>query len=321
MAAAVIAQKNESVALMFPGQGSQYPGMAMDLMRDYPVACSLLTRADDVLGYSLTRIMSGESGDDLNRTIHTQPAVFVHSMAILEVLKKSVSLSPTFAAGHSLGEYTALCAAGVMDFEDALDIIRVRAKGMDGSQPAGTCGMAAIIGVSREQAAEITDRFRGDLVLEAANFNAPDQVVISGHIENLNRVVEALKQEKRVRAVMLPVSSAFHTSLMQPAREALRIRLENIKMKPPVFGVISNKSAKPYPASDSAVKQLLIDQVVSPVQWEDSIRTMLNSGVRTFIEIGPGKVLTGLMRRIDRTAEAVNISGVEDIRSFVESRW
>jgi [acyl-carrier-protein] S-malonyltransferase len=319
MAATVIAQKNESVALMFPGQGSQYPGMAMDLIREYPVAGSMLSRADDVLGYSLTRIMSGESGDDLNRTIHTQPAVFVHSMAIWEILKGSVSLSPILAAGHSLGEYTALCAAGVMDFEEALDIIRVRAEGMDSSQPAGTCGMAAIIGVSREQAAEITDRFRGDLVLEAANFNAPDQVVISGHIENLNRVVEALKQGRRVRAVMLPVSSAFHTSLMQPARDALRIRLESVTMKPSVFGVISNKSAQPYPASDGEVKQLLIDQVVSPVQWEDSIRTMLSSGVRAFMEIGPGKVLTGLLRRIDRTAEAVSISGIEDIRSFVES--
>jgi [acyl-carrier-protein] S-malonyltransferase len=320
MAAAVIAQKNESVALMFPGQGSQYPGMAMDLVPEYPAAASMLARADDVLGYSLTRIMSGESGDDLNRTIHTQPAVFVHSMAILEILKESVSLSPIFAAGHSLGEYTALCAAGVMDFEDALDVIRVRAEGMDRSQPAGTCGMAAIIGVSREQVTEIVDRFRGDLVLEAANFNAPDQVVISGHIENLNRVVEALKQEKRVRAVMLPVSSAFHTSLMQPAREALRMRLESVTMKQPAFDVISNKSAQPYPASDGAVKRLLMDQVVSPVQWEDSIRTMLNSGVDTFIEIGPGKVLTGLLRRIDRTAVAVNISGIEDIRSFVESR-
>ena len=291
----------------------------MDLMREYPVAGAMLARADEVLGYCLTRIMSGESGDDLNRTIHTQPAVFVHSMVVLEVLKGSVSLSPISAAGHSLGEYTALCAAGVMDFEDALDIIRVRAEGMDGSQPAGTCGMAAIIGVSREQAVEIADRFRGDLVLEAANFNAPDQAVISGHMENLNLVVGALKREKRVRAVMLPVSSAFHTSLMQPAREALRIRLESVTMKPPAFDVISNKSAQPYPASDGAVKRLLMDQVVSPVRWEDSIRTMLNSGVGTFIEIGPGKVLTGLLRRIDRTAVAVNISGIEDIRSFVES--
>jgi len=319
MAAAEIAQKHESVGLMFPGQGSQYPGMAMDLMRDHSVAGSMLVRADQVLGYPLTRIMSGESGDDLNRTIHTQPAVFVHSMAILEILKESVSLSPILAAGHSLGEYTALCAAGVMDFEDALDIIRVRAEGMDRSQPAGTCGMAAVIGVSREHAEEITSKFRGDLVLETANFNAPEQVVISGHIENLNRVVEALKQEKRVRAVMLPVSSAFHTSLMQPAREALRARLEGVALKPPAFGVISNKSALPYPTADGDIKRLLIDQVVSPVRWEDSIRTMLDGGVETFIEIGPGKVLTGLLRRIDRSVKAINISGIEDIRSFVES--
>ncbi len=315
----VMAEKNNAIALMFPGQGSQYPGMALDLARDYPAARSLLDRADEVLGYSLTRIMSGGCEDGLNRTIYTQPAVFVHSMAILEVLKERSPLSPMLAAGHSLGEYSALCAAGVMDFEDALDIIRVRAEGMEGSQPTGTCGMAALIGISRQQVNELVERLRGDLVLEAANFNAPDQVVISGHIENLNRVLEYLKKEKRIRAVMLPVSSAFHTNLMQPAREALRVRLENVIMKPPVFGVISNTSAQPYPASDNEVKQLLIDQVVSPVLWEDSVRAMLKSGAGLFIEIGPGMVLTGLLRRIDRAAQAVNISGIEDLRSFVES--
>ena len=314
-----MAKIDNSVALLFPGQGSQYPGMAMDFARDYPAARSLLDEADEVLGYSLTRIMSGEYKDELNRTTHTQPAVFVHSMAILKILKEVEPLSPIMAAGHSLGEYTALCAAGVMDFEDALSIIRVRAEGMEGSQPAGTCGMAALIGISRDQAKELIERFRGDLVLEAANFNAPDQVVISGHIENLNRVLEYLKNERRIRAVMLPVSSAFHTHLMQPAREALRIKLEGVVMKPPVFSVISNANAQPYPMSDNDIKQLLVDQVVSPVLWEDSVRTMLNSGVGLFVEIGPGKVLTGLLRRIDRAAQAINISGVEDFRSFVES--
>jgi len=314
-----MAEKINSIALLFPGQGSQYPGMALDLARDYPAARRLLDRADEVLGYSLTRIMSGEQEDDLNRTIHTQPAVFVHSMAILEVLKEVSPLSPILAAGHSLGEYTALCAAGVMEFEDALDVIRVRAEGMEGSQPGGTCGMAALIGISREQAMELVERFRGDLVLEAANFNAPDQVVISGHLENLNRVLEYLKKEKRIRGVMLPVSSAFHTDLMQPARDALRIRLEHVTMRPPVFGVISNARAQPYPESDNDIKQLLIDQVVSPVLWEDSVRAMLNSGVGLFVEIGPGKVLTGLLRRIDRTAQTINISRIEDLRSFLEA--
>ncbi len=314
-----MAEIDSSFALLFPGQGSQYPGMALDLARDYPAARSLLVRADEVLGYSLTRIMSGEYKDELNRTIHTQPAVFVHSMAILEILKEISPLTPSMAAGHSLGEYTALCAAGVMDFEDALSIIRVRAEGMEESQPAGTCGMAALIGVSRDQAKELVQRFRGDLVLEAANFNAPDQVVISGHIENLNRVLEHLKNERRIRAVMLPVSSAFHTHLMQPARDALRVKLADVVMKPPVFSVISNASAQPYSTSDVDIKQLLVDQVVSPVLWEDSIRAMLSSGVGLFVEIGPGKVLTGLLRRIDRAARAINISGIEDLRSFVES--
>jgi len=319
MAAAAIKKENRLVAFMFPGQGSQYPGMAMDLARECQPARMLLEQADEVLGYSLTKIMFGSSGNDLNRTVHTQPAVFVHSMALLEVLKEHCHLTPIMAAGHSLGEYSALCAAGALEFEAALDIIRVRAEGMDSSQPAGTCGMAALIGISRQEVLDLIDRCRENVTLEAANFNAPDQVVISGHIQGINRVIEALKNVKRARAVMLPVSSAFHTNLMKPASEALHARLQGVTLKQPLFAVVSNVSAKPYPASDHESKRLLIDQVVRPVLWEDSVRAMVSSGVEVFMEVGPGKVLTGLLRRIDRKAEAVAISGIEDIRSYLES--
>lgn len=307
-----------SIALMFPGQGSQFPGMAADLVAESPQARALLQHADDILGYPLSRIMMGDRADDLNRTVHTQPAVFVHSMALFEVLRSCVQLDPIMAAGHSLGEYSALCAAGVLSFDTALDLIRVRAEQMDDAQPAGTCCMAAVVGLPKEEVLRLVETHRGEKVLEAANFNAPDQIVISGHLEAVTRAVEAAKKVKRSRAVMLPVSSAFHTSLMQPAKKALEARLENLSAGIPTFPVVANVNARTYPTSDHGVKQLLKEQVVQPVLWEDCIRTMRDSGAETFVEIGPGKVLAGLLRRIDREAASVSISDPAGVRSFQE---
>ncbi len=196
MIAPVIPQEYGSVALIFPGQGSQFSGMAKDLAEESATARALLERSDDILGYSLSKIMAGEREDQLNRTVHTQPAVFVHSMALLEVLRERCPLNPVVAAGHSLGEYSALCAAGVLDFEEALDIIRVRAEGMDNAQPAGTGAMAAIIGLSRQEVVKIVETVRGPQVLEAANFNAPDQVVISGHAEAVGQRFRGGKKRK-----------------------------------------------------------------------------------------------------------------------------
>jgi [acyl-carrier-protein] S-malonyltransferase len=316
MTASASAQKRGQIALMFPGQGSQFPGMAADLAAESPKARALLARADEILGYSLSRIMAGDRGDELNRTVNTQPAIFVHSMALLEVLRDGFHLEPTMAAGHSLGEYSALCAAGVLSFEEALDIIRVRALGMEQAQPSGTCCMAALVGIPKEGVLRLVELHRGEEVLEAVNFNAPDQVVISGHVVAVNRAVEAAKKEKKTRAVMLPVSSAFHTSLMQPAKEALRARLDNVSAGSPSFPVIANVNAQEYPASDHGVKLLLTEQVVRPVLWEDCIRTMRENGAETFVEIGPGKVLAGLLRRIDREAVAINVSDLAGVRSF-----
>ncbi len=290
--------------------------MAADLAAESPRARALLSRADEILGYSLSQIMAGDRGDDLNRTVHTQPAVFVHSMALLEVLRDRLDFERTVAAGHSLGEYSALCAAGVLSFEEALDIIRVRAVGMDQAQPSGTCCMAALVGLRKEEVLRLVELHRGEQVLEAANFNAPDQVVISGHVDAVTRAVEAAKKEKRTRAVMLPVSSAFHTSLMQPAKEALEARLDNLSAGSPGFPVIANVNAQEYPVSDHGMKELLTEQVVRPVLWEDCIRVMRESGAETFVEIGPGKVLTGLLRRIDREAVAINVSDLTGANSF-----
>jgi len=301
---------------MFPGQGSQFAGMGMDILRESASARALIGRADRVLGYPLSRVMAGEHGDELNRTVHTQPAVFVHSMALFDLLREHCPFSAVVAAGHSLGEYSALCAGGVLDFEEALDIVRTRAQAMDEAQPAGTCAMAALIGITKEETLRIVDDCREDQILEAANFNAPDQVVVSGHMEAVHRVIEAVKGQKRTRAVMLPVSSAFHTSLMASARETLSERLERATLRTAAFPVLSNVTAQAYPSSVPEAKRLLMEQVVRPVLWEDCVRTMIQSGAEVFLEIGPGKVLAGLLKRIDRTAHTISISDLECIRSL-----
>jgi [acyl-carrier-protein] S-malonyltransferase len=304
------------LALMFPGQGSQFAGMAMDLVAASPSGRAVLEEADEIMGYPLSRIMAGDLGDELNRTIHTQPAIFVHSMALLAVLREHCSFVPVIAAGHSLGEYSALCTAGVLSFQESLEVIKVRARGMDEAQPRGSCAMVALIGLTKEDAALLVEQHRGDQVLEAANFNAPDQIVISGHIEAVNRALEAAKKGRRTRAHLLPVSSAFHTRLMEPARESLARKLREMTPGPPAFPVLANLNAQTYPAASSGVKDLLTEQVVNPVRWEECVRAMLASEADVFVEIGPGKVLTGLLKRIDRSAEAINLHDLESIRSF-----
>jgi [acyl-carrier-protein] S-malonyltransferase len=316
MSTSAHSQQSGPIALMFPGQGSQFPGMAIDLVREVPVARAILEKADDILGYSLSRIMAGESGDALNRTVHTQPAIFTHSMALFQALVERCPISPVMAAGHSLGEYSALCAAGVLSFEDALDIIRVRAQGMDDAQPPNTCSMAAIVGLSKDDVVRYVNEAREDQVLEAANFNAPDQVVISGHAEAVDRVLAAVKNEKRTRAVSLPVSSAFHTPLMESAKEALKSRLESVSPRKARFPVVANVTGQAYPDSEEEVKRLLTEQVVRPVLWEDSVRRMRSCGAEVFLEIGPGKALAGLLRRIDRTALAVSISDTSSMIAY-----
>lgn len=318
MSAAERGTQNRTLALMFPGQGSQFQGMAVELVSQSPRAREIVTQADEIMGYSLSSIMAEDQGDELNRTVHTQPAVFVHSMALLEVLREHCAISPVIAAGHSLGEYSALCAAGVLTFQEALEIIKIRATSMDRAQPLGTCAMAAIMGLTRQEVLGLVEECRGDQVLEAANFNAPDQVVVSGHLEAVDRSVEAAKKGKRTRAVVLPVSSAFHTPLMGPAKDALAERLRGASTGPAAFPVLANVNARPYPPGQAPVQDLLTEQVVSPVLWEDCVRAMLAENPDIFVEIGPGKVLTGLLKRIDRSAKGINLDSLESILAFAE---
>lgn len=288
----------------------------MDLCSRNPRTRQIVQRADECLGYSLSKIMAGYPPGDLDQTRHTQPAIFVHSVALYEEIRNTFEALPVAVAGHSLGEYSALYAAGALDFESALRLIQIRATGMEKAQPSGTCGMAALLGISAERVLELVEIHREDDVLEVANYNAPDQTVVSGHKPAVSRIVAAAGNEKRARAVMLNVSSAFHTSLMEPALESLYLALMQTKIREPNFPVVANIDAKFYPHADLEMRERLINQVVRPVLWDDCVKTMIQSGAQTFIEVGPGKVLTGLLRRINKQARGINLSDTETLESL-----
>lgn len=306
-----------SVAFMFPGQGSQYIGMAADLAQGSETTRGILRRADACLDYPLSKIMDGDPPGALDQTFHTQPAIFVHSVAMLEEFRSRCEAKPLIAAGHSLGEYTALYSAGSLDFEDALRIVQERAIQMEEAQPRATCGMAAIMGVARDRLEGLVQENRGVDILEIANFNAPDQIVISGHLSALHRAMDAIKGEKRARAVLLNVSSAFHTPLMRPAMARLAEIIQSARMRPLSVPVLANVDAKPYPSNPESMKEKLLMQLVNPVRWEDCVNEMAAQGATTFIEFGPGKVLTGLLRRIDKRLTGINISSVSSCQEYV----
>jgi [acyl-carrier-protein] S-malonyltransferase len=303
-------------ALIFPGQGAQYPGMGADLIRESPPAKRVFETADQILGYGLSEIMTNEDPTELNRTVHTQPAVYVYSMALFEALKELRPLNVAVASGHSLGEYSALTAADSLSFEEALSLIQVRAGSMDKAQPQGTCGMAAILGMAPEDVYSLIEKSRGEDTLEAANFNAPGQVVISGRLTAIERAMENINKIKGAKGVMLQVSSAFHTSLMGSAKKRLEEELKKVTPRMGQFPVIANVNAEPYSGPYSA-RELLSEQVIKPVLWSDCVKAMQAHSPTHFIEVGPGKTLTGLMRRIDRKARAISVSNLEEARLLV----
>ncbi len=310
---------DKSIAVMFPGQGSQFPGMAGDLLVHSQLARDMIEQANSILGFSLDKIMAGDMGDDLNRTIYTQPAIFVHSMMLWHILVEKTGIRPKVAAGHSLGEYSALCAAGALTFEQALRCINLRAREMDGAQPPGACGMAAVVGLSKDRVCEILDSMSCRELISVANINSGDQTVISGNLAALVKAVDAFSQEKRVRCVMLPVSSAFHTEFMASARDKLREFLMDLEIKPTRFNVIANTSARSFPTDTIEMKNLLSQQVTNPVLWHDSVLEMLSEKPDFFIEVGPGKVLSGLLKRIDRNIMCYNVSSISDIDTFLDT--
>jgi [acyl-carrier-protein] S-malonyltransferase len=295
----------DSIAFLFPGQGSQAVGMGKELAAMYPVAQETFEEADAALGYKLSQLCFEGPEDKLKLTEITQPAILTVSVAAYRVLE-SMGITPTFVAGHSLGEYSAHVAAGTLSFQDAVRTVRNRGKYMQEAVPVGVGAMAAILALPIETIREVCREAAQGEVCEPANINSPDQVVISGSQGAVERAAEMCKAKGAKRAVMLPVSAPFHCSLMQPAQDRLAADLNALTFHAMEVPLVTNVDAaviqSPEPARDA-----LIRQVTSAVQWERSMRVLIEKGVNTFVEVGPGKVLCGLMRQIDRSKTCFNV--------------
>ncbi len=289
------------IAFLFPGQGAQRVGMGSQLVEQCPAARELFERAGEVLGYDLLRICREGPASELDSTLYSQPAIFVTSLAALEYLRQQepdVVLACEAAAGLSLGEYTAMAFAGAMSFEDALRVVQCRAQAMQAAADAAAGGMVSILGLERAQVEELCQQARGQDVLQVANLLCPGNVVVSGAKAACERVAE-LAEQAGARVVPLAVAGAFHTPMMHPADEHLAEALAQVELRPPQLPVVSNVDARPHEDPEE-IRRLLVRQVIQPVLWEDSMRYLLEQGFDTFYEVGPGRVLRGLLRRIDR---------------------
>ena len=292
-------------AFVFPGQGSQFVGMAKDLYETSPLAKELFDKADEILGFKITDIMFAGTDEQLKETKVTQPAVFLHS--VISALCLGDDFAPAMVAGHSLGEFSALVVSGALGFEDGLRLVAARANAMQKACEANPGTMAAIIGLSDEKVEEICAEVskNGKLVIPA-NYNCPGQLVISGDVEAVNEACEKLKEAGAKRALPLKVGGAFHSPLMQPAKDELQKAIENTTISAPKCPVYQNVDAKPH--TDAAdIKATLIAQLTSPVRWTKSVQNMIADGADDFTECGPGKALQGMIGRIDKTVNAHGI--------------
>ncbi len=300
------------IAFVFPGQGSQYSGMGKDLADQFPAARQVFEEANDSLGFDLAQMCFCGSDEDLRLTANTQPAILTTSVAALRVMQQEVGLVANYVAGHSLGEYSALVAAGALTLADAVKTVRQRGTFMQEAVPVGVGAMAAVMGVETDLLIKICeDAAQGDVVAPA-NFNSAGQIVIAGHTAAVERALELAKEQGAKRALMLPVSAPFHSSLMMPAADRLDVALQTVSVKDLTCPVVSNVEAKPYQAAER-VKPLLVEQVCAPVQWIQSVEEMSSLGVTEYVEIGPGKVLCGLIKRIDRNAALKNMESVDSL--------
>ncbi|QDT69948.1 Malonyl CoA-acyl carrier protein transacylase [Planctomycetes bacterium MalM25] len=297
-------------AFLFPGQGAQTVGMAAELVAEVPAAKELFDRATEQLGFDLLKLCAEGPAEQLDATVNSQPALYVASLAALERLKQddpAVVDSCIAAAGLSLGEYTALCFAGALSFEDGLRVVAERGAAMQDAAEASPSGMVSVLGLEVPQVEELCEQARGEETLQVANLLCPGNTVVSGSNAACERIAEAAEAAGAMKVVPLAVAGAFHTPLMQPAVERLSAVLGEVELKSPRVPVVSNVDAKAH--SDPAeIRDLLVQQVVSPVQWEASVRQLMQGGVDQFYEIGPGRVLRGLLKRIERKFPAAGVS-------------
>ena len=306
-------------AFLFPGQGAQTVGMGAEIAKASPAAVEIFEKANDIIGYDLSAICFEGPQEKLNTTTISQPAIFTTSAAILEVFKTNPATSNITAditAGLSLGEYTALYAAGVISFEDALTLIQKRGEAMQAAADATEGGMVSIIGLEKEQVEQLCEEARENELLTAVNFNCPGQVVVSGSKNACARAEKLAEKYGAIKAVPLAVAGAFHTEMMSSAAEKLKNAIENCQIQDPVnISVIANINADYYQSSEK-IAEGLIKQLTSTLLWQKCMERLLADGVEKFYEIGPGRVLTGLMRRINRKIKVENISGLEAIKSL-----
>ena len=300
------------IAFVFPGQASQYVGMGKELCSNFPEAAAIFEKADAVLGFPLSRLCFEGPQEELNKTAITQPAVLTTSIACLAVLQKAGGPVPVAAAGHSLGEYSALVAAGSLNFEDAVSLVRKRGQYMQEAVPLGEGGMAAVMGLPCEAVVAVCREASDNGVVEAVNLNCPGQVVIAGDMAGLKAAGPLLKEAGAKRVIPLPVSAPFHSRLMVPAGERLAKDLDAVTIADPSMPVVANVSAD-YVRTGPEIRASLIKQVYNPVCWEESVRLLVADGIQTFIEVGPGRVLGGLIKK---TCREVSIYNVEDLASL-----
>ena len=305
-----------NTAFVFPGQGSQYAGMGKDLAEKYPIARRVFDDIDGALGFSISKLCFEGPEEDLKLTQNTQPAILAVSSAIHAVLEDRGATRRDIVAGHSLGEYSAIVSVGGLTPAEAAKIVHLRGKFMQEATPVGSGGMAALIGPSVDDAHAICEEAAQGEVLSVANINAPGQIVIAGTKSAIDRAIDVAKKRGVRRALPLPVSAPFHCALMEPAAERLRPLLDEANFKDLWVSLVSNVDASPI-GTPTAVRNALLRQVASPVRWVEAVQKMIAMGVRRFVEVGPGNVLTGLIKRIDSSVALINVSDVPTLEAFV----
>ncbi|HEX5702860.1 MAG TPA: ACP S-malonyltransferase [Pyrinomonadaceae bacterium] len=306
------------IAYMFPGQGSQSPGMGKDLADKFPAARRVFEEADEALGFALSDLCFNGPAEPLQLTENTQPAILTTSVAALRAMESENFPKPDFVAGHSLGEYSALVAAGALSLTDAVRTVRKRGQYMQAAVPVGTGAMAAILGADVETvAAACVEAAQGE-VCSAANINSPNQIVIAGGAAAIDRAIEIVKARGAKRAVKLNVSAPFHCAMMMPAQERLALDLNELDFKDLATPVVTNVDARPINKGAEA-RDALIRQVSQPVRWLESVEFLATHGVQTLIEIGPGKVLSGLLRQINRELRGLNVEDENSLRAAREA--
>ncbi len=303
------------LAFVFPGQGAQKVGMGKDFFDNYDVAKKMFKEADEALGYSIMKMCFEGPEEDLKLTANTQPAILTISCIANEILKEN-GVQPEITGGHSLGEYSALVAAGVLKFQDAVALVHKRGAYMQEAVPVGEGGMAAIIGIDREKIVEICQSVSAESPVQAVNFNCPGQIVIAGATRGVELAVEELKAAGAKKAVILPVSAPFHSTLMKPAAEKLAVELDKVTLSDARIPVVANVNAQVLTKAED-IKASLVAQAASPVLWEDCVAKMKEFGADVLLEAGPGKTLCGFNRRIDKSIKSLN---VEDVESLEKSR-